>query len=166
MGWQQWVFLGIYKITKLPITDSYYHSCTCELLPCVSLMWNVSCAVEVRWRQKVLCGKPETYILQLPVAFLHRHHHHHHQCVSMIEVSNFCVIHCHHFCSYTLLFLFRHVHNIVKSDNYLHHVRLFTWNKLACIGWISRKLILRIVRKSFEKIQVWLKSDKHNRYFT
>ena len=88
-------------------------------------------------------------VLQLSVAFLH-----HHQCISLIEVSNFCIIECHHFFSYTLLFLFRHVHNIVKSDNYLHHVSLFTWNKWACIGWILGKLMLRIARKSVEKIQV------------
>jgi len=112
-------------------------------------MWNVSCAVEVRWRHKVLCGKPETYVLQLSVVFLH-----HHQYISVIEVSDFCFIQCHHFCSYTLFFLCRHIHNITKSDNYLHHVSLFTWNKWACIGWISRILILRLVRKSVKKIQV------------
>jgi hypothetical protein len=93
----------------------------------------------------VLCGKPETYVLQLSVAFLH-----HHQFVSMIEVSNFLVIQCHHFCSYTLLFLFRHVHNIAKSElssscQSVSH---------GTNGWISRKLILRIVQKSVKKIQV------------
>ena len=110
----------------------------------------------------MLCGKSETYVLQLSVAFLH----HHHQCISVIEVSDFCVIKCHHFCSYTLLFLFRHIHSITKSDDYLHHESLFTWNKWACFGWISRILILRIVQKSVEKIHVRLKSDKHNGYFT
>jgi hypothetical protein len=108
----------------------------------------------------VLCGKPETDVLQLSEAFLH-----HHQSISLIEVSNFCVIQCHHFLSYTMLFLFRHVH-IVKSDNYLHHVSPSTWKKWACIGWIFRKLILRFVKKSVEKIQVRLKSDKQNGYFT
>jgi len=55
----------------------------------------------------------------------------------------------------------------VKSDCLLCHVCLSAWNYSAPTGQIFMKFdIWAFLRKSVEKIQVSLKSDKKNGYFT
>jgi hypothetical protein len=44
--------------------------------------------------------------------------------------------------------------------------RLFAWNKSAPTGQILMKLLMRLFRKSVDKIQVSLKSYKNNGYLT
>ena len=62
-------------------------------------------------------------------------------------------------------------HNIAKNDNKLRHVclsvRPYAWNNSAPPGRIFMKFDNRIFsEKSIQKIQVSLKSDKNNEYFT
>ena len=67
---------------------------------------------------------------------------------------------------------FRRVRKIVKSCYELRHVcqsiRLYVPIEQFGSHWTHFNEIwyLRIFRKSVEKIQVWLKSDKNNGYFT
>jgi hypothetical protein len=62
---------------------------------------------------------------------------------------------------------FRRVRKISKSDYHLRHVRRSAWKNSASTGQIFyESLNLRIFRKCAEKIQVSLKSDKNNWYFT
>jgi len=64
---------------------------------------------------------------------------------------------------------FRHVHKIAKTDYEFHHVSVSpcAWNNSAPSGQIFMKFgYLSIIPKSVQKIQVSLKSDKKNGYFT
>jgi hypothetical protein len=65
-------------------------------------------------------------------------------------------------------FFFGRISKIAKSDYQIRHVclslRLSTYNNSAPIRRIFTKFCLTIFRKSVEKIQVSLKSDKNNGY--
>jgi hypothetical protein len=63
--------------------------------------------------------------------------------------------------------VFRCVHKIAKSNYWLRHVCLATWSNLASTGQVLMKFDIRDFFKNLsEKIQVLLKSDKNNGYFT
>jgi hypothetical protein len=64
--------------------------------------------------------------------------------------------------------VFRRVRKIAKSDNYLRHVCPSVRTEELGSHWTDCHEIwfLSIFRKSVEKIQVWLQSDKNNGYFT
>jgi len=62
---------------------------------------------------------------------------------------------------------FRHDRKIAKSNYEHRYVCLPTWNNLAPTGHIFiNSDILSIFLNSVENIQISLKSDKNNRYFT
>jgi hypothetical protein len=65
--------------------------------------------------------------------------------------------------------VFRRVIKIAESDYYLHHVCLClsAWNNSIPTGRIFLEIWrFSIFRKSVEKIQIWLKSNKYNGYCT
>ena len=66
--------------------------------------------------------------------------------------------------------IFRHVRQKLRKAtiSFVISVRLSVWNNSAPIGRILMKLCIVVFffRKSVEKIQVSLKSDNNNRYFT
>ena len=66
------------------------------------------------------------------------------------------------------LLFFRYVHKISKaSASFVTSVLLSTWNNSAPIGRIFVKIYIDyFLKKSNKKIQISLKSDKNNRYFT
>jgi hypothetical protein len=55
---------------------------------------------------------------------------------------------------------------IAESNYYFHHVRPSTWNNSAPTGQIFVKSDMSIFQKYVKKIQVSLRSDKNNGYFT
>jgi hypothetical protein len=61
--------------------------------------------------------------------------------------------------------IFRRIRKIAKSDYELRHVCPSAWNNSAPDIQIFMNFNTSIIRKSDEKIQVSLKSDKNNRYF-
>jgi hypothetical protein len=64
----------------------------------------------------------------------------------------------------------RRVRKITKSDYQLPHVYLSVcpsaWNNSAPNGYTLTKFDLNIFRKSVHRVQVSLKTDNNNRYFT
>jgi len=61
----------------------------------------------------------------------------------------------------------RHVCKIVKSNCWLHHVcSSICMEQLSSQGMYFHEIWhFSVFQKSVEKIQVWLKTDKKNRYF-
>jgi hypothetical protein len=57
------------------------------------------------------------------------------------------------------------LHKIVKNY-YFHPFHVYAWTILASTGWIFTKSYVWACVNNLEKIQVWLKSKKNNRYFT